>query len=297
MKNFLITAALTMLVATKIGAQDVQTDFLWYDHTLPMEDRIEALVDAMTLEEKILQMMDEAPAIDRLGVPRYGWWNESLHGVARTGRATSFPQAIGLAATFDQDLIYRVSSAISDEARAKFNVAIANNNRTRYAGLTFWSPNVNLFRDPRWGRGQETYGEDPFLSSYIGVAFVKGLQGDHPTYLKAAACAKHYVVHSGPEALRHEFDAVVSQKDLWETYMPAFHALVVDAKVEGVMGAYNRTNGESASGSHYLLTEVLRDKWGFDGYVVSDCGSIRDIWEGHKLVETPAQAAAVAIKS
>jgi beta-glucosidase len=294
-KLCIFSTLLGLILSLCLNAQEA--DFRWFDNSLSIEDRSKALVEAMTLEEKILQLMDQAPAIPRLDVPEYGWWNESLHGVARNGRATVFPQAIALGATFDEDLVYRVSTAISDEARAKFNVAIANGNRSRYAGLTFWSPNVNLFRDPRWGRGQETYGEDPYLSSRIGVAFVKGLQGNNPTYLKAAACAKHYVVHSGPEALRHEFDAVVSQKDLWETYMPAFRALVTEAMVEGVMGAYNRTNGEACCASPYLMTEVLRDRWGFDGYFVSDCGAVGDIWKNHKLTDSPEAAAAMSIKS
>lgn len=294
--GLLFTVLLTGIFFTlNVQAQD--PGFLWLDNSLTIEERAEALVEAMTLEEKIAQMMDQAPAIPRLNVPQYGWWNECLHGVARNGRATVFPQAIALGATFDEDLVYRVATAISDEARAKFNVAIANGNRSKYAGLTFWSPNVNLFRDPRWGRGQETYGEDPFLLSRIGVSFVKGIQGDHPRYLKAAACAKHYVVHSGPEALRHEFDAVVSPKDLWETYMPAFQALVTEARVEGVMGAYNRTNGESCCASPHLMTEVLRNQWGFDGYFVSDCGAVNDIWKNHNLTESPQSAAAMAVKS
>ena len=295
MKKLSILFVLISLFVFKGFSQN--TEFAWFDYNLPMEERIEALVNSMTTEEKITQLIDESAAISRLDVPRYGWWNECLHGVGRTGRATVFPQAIALGATFDEDLIYRITSAIGDEARAKFNVAIANNNRSKYSGLTFWSPNVNLFRDPRWGRGQETYGEDPYLTSRIGVAFVKGLQGDNPKYLKAAACAKHYVVHSGPEALRHEFDARVSMKDLWETYMPAFKALVTEAKVEGVMGAYNRTNGEACCASPYLMTEVLRDDWKFDGYFVSDCGAVEDIYMRHKLVETPEEASAMAIKA
>ncbi|WP_204273795.1 glycoside hydrolase family 3 N-terminal domain-containing protein [Draconibacterium mangrovi] len=262
-----------------------------------MEERIEALVNSMTLEEKITQLLDESQEISRLDVPRYGWWNECLHGVARTGRSTVFPQAIGLASTFDVELIKQIASAIGDEGRAKFNLAIKNNNRSRFAGITYWSPNVNIFRDPRWGRGQETYGEDPYLTSRIGVAFVNGLQGNDPKYLKAAACAKHYVVHSGPEAVRHEFNAEVSMKDLWETYMPAFEALVTEANVEGVMGAYNRTNGEACCASPYLMTEILRNKWGFDGYFVSDCGAIKDIYEGHGLAQTAEEASAMAIKA
>ncbi len=269
----------------------------WFDQNLTMDERAESLINAMTVEEKIGQLMNASPGIPRLGIKPYDWWNECLHGVARNGRATVFPQAIALAATFDEALIKDISTAISDEARAKFNVAQSIENYSQYAGLTFWTPNVNIFRDPRWGRGQETYGEDPFLTSRIGVSFVKGLQGDNPDYLKAAACAKHYVVHSGPEALRHEFNAVVSKKDLWETYMPAFKALVTEAKVETVMGAYNRTNGEACCASPYLLTEVLRNQWNFDGHIVSDCWAIQDIYKDHKLCETPEQAAAMSIKA
>jgi len=269
---------------------------LWLDYSLPMEERIEALVNEMTLDEKVSQLIDNSQAIPRLHVPKYHWWNECLHGVARAGRATVFPQAIGLGASFDEDLVYRVFSACSDEARAKYHEAVKNNFREKNMGLTVWSPNVNIFRDPRWGRGQETYGEDPYLTSRIGVASVTGLQGNHPKYLKVAACAKHFVVHSGPEVLRHKFNALVSQKDLWETYMPAFKALVKEAKVEGVMGAYNRTNGESCSASKYLLKDVLVDQWKFDGYIVSDCSAVKDVWKNHKLVETPEQAAALAVK-
>jgi len=272
-------------------------DRVWFDTNLSIEERSVALVEAMTLEEKISQLMDQSPAIPRLAIPEYNWWNECLHGLARNGRATVFPQAIGLAATFDEELIYKIGSAISDEARAKFNIAIKNGNRSRYAGLTFWSPNVNIYRDPRWGRGQETYGEDPYLTSRMGVNFVKGLQGNNPNYLKVAACAKHYVVHSGPEALRHEFNAKVSPKDLWETYLPAFRALVTEAEVEGVMGAYNRTNGEACCASPYLLNTILKDKWGFDGYIVSDCGAISNIYKEHNICETPEEAASLAIKA
>ncbi|MEM6642556.1 MAG: glycoside hydrolase family 3 N-terminal domain-containing protein [Bacteroidota bacterium] len=276
-------------------AQDVS--FPWFDETKSFEERAGDLVKAMTLEEKISQTLDNSPAIPRLGVPAYVWWNEALHGVARNGRATVFPQAIGMAASFDPDLMKRVAEVISTEARAKFNASVAIGNRGQYAGLTFWSPNVNIFRDPRWGRGQETYGEDPYLTSQMGVAFVEGIQGNHPKYLKAAACAKHYLVHSGPEELRHEFDAISSAKDLQETYLPAFEALVKDANVEGVMGAYNRVNGEVASGSRYFLTELLKEKWGFDGYIVSDCGAISDFHRFHKVTKTPAESAALALKS
>ena len=271
-------------------------DFEFQDPNLLIEERIENLVSEMTLEEKAGQLRYDAPAIPRLGIPAYNWWSECLHGVARNGRATVFPQAIGMAATFDTDLIYRVASAIADEGRAKYNITSAKGYRDIYQGLTFWTPNVNIFRDPRWGRGQETYGEDPFLTSQIGVAFVKGLQGDHPKYVKAAACAKHYAVHNGPEALRHEFDAVVSKQDLWDTYLPAFQALVVDAKVEGVMGAYNRTNGDPMNAHQYLMKDVLRERWGFDGYYVTDCWALVDFYRGHNVVGTPEEAAAMALK-
>ncbi|MGA9637247.1 glycoside hydrolase family 3 C-terminal domain-containing protein [Flavobacterium sp.] len=278
----------------KTGNKNVQK-FKWENTSLSNQERIDALVKEMTLEEKVSQMLDISPPIARLGIPEYNWWNEALHGVARNGRATVFPQAIGLGATFDDNLIQRVANAISDEARAKYNEAIKIDNRSRYAGLTFWSPNVNIFRDPRWGRGQETYGEDPYLTSRIGVAFVKGLQGNDPKYMKAAACAKHYAVHSGPEESRHEFNAVVSKKDLFETYLPAFKALVQEANVEGVMGAYNRTLGEACSGSPYLLQEILRKDWGFKGYIVSDCGAIQDFHQFHKITKTPEESAALAL--
>ncbi|MBN1816291.1 MAG: glycoside hydrolase family 3 C-terminal domain-containing protein, partial [Sedimentisphaerales bacterium] len=226
----------------------------------------------------------------------YNWWNECLHGVARAGRATVFPQAIGMAATFDEDLILQVSNAISDEARAMYQAAVEKDRRLRYGGLTFWTPNINIFRDPRWGRGQETYGEDPYLTSVIGSAFVRGLQGNDPRYLKVAACAKHYAVHSGPEALRHEFDAQANLKDMYETYLPAFKALV-DTEVEAVMCAYNRTNGEPCCGSKTLLHEILREQWGFTGHILSDCWAIVDFYQGHKVVRTPAEAAALAANS
>ncbi|MCX7986439.1 MAG: glycoside hydrolase family 3 C-terminal domain-containing protein [Bacteroidales bacterium] len=269
----------------------------FWDPNLNIDIRVNDLVSRLTLEEKVKQLVYNAPAIERLGIPEYNWWNECLHGVARNGRATVFPQAIGMAATFDDSLIYRIASAIADEARAKFNAAIAIGNRGQYSGLTFWTPNINIFRDPRWGRGQETYGEDPYLTSRIGVAFVKGLQGNNPRYLKAAACAKHYVVHSGPEALRHEFNAVPTKKDFIETYTPAFEALAKEAKVEGFMCAYNRTFNEPCCGSKYLLTDLLRNQWGFDGYITSDCWAIVDFYQGHKVVETPEEAAAMALKA
>ncbi|MEO1624492.1 MAG: glycoside hydrolase family 3 C-terminal domain-containing protein, partial [Bacteroidota bacterium] len=270
-------------------------DFSFQDPNLSIEKRVDDLIKRMSLEEKVGQLMYNAPAIDRLQVPAYNWWNECLHGVARNGRATVFPQAIGMAASWDTDLMFRIGDAISTEGRAKYNVSAANGQRGRYQGLTYWTPNVNIFRDPRWGRGQETYGEDPFLTSRIGVAFVKGLQGDHPRFLKSAAMAKHYAVHNGPEKSRHVFDAQVSRKDLWETYLPAFEALVKEAKVEGVMGAYNRTNGDPCCAHPYLMTEVLRKQWGFKGYFTSDCWAIVDFYDGHKIVKTPQEAAALAL--
>jgi len=275
---------------------NTKTFMPWQDPARPLDERIADLISRLTLEEKVSQMTYNSQAIPRLGIPEYNWWSECLHGVARAGRATVFPQAIGLAATFDTDLIFRVATAISDEGRAKFEAAVKNNHRARYRGLSFWTPNINIFRDPRWGRGQETYGEDPFLTSQIGIAFVKGLQGDHPRYLKAAACAKHYAVHSGPEGDRHHFNAVVSQKDLWETYLPAFEALV-EAGVEAVMGAYNRTLGEPCCGSKLLLMDILRGKWGFEGHIVSDCWALVDFHQHHKVTSSPVESAALAINN
>lgn len=269
----------------------------YLDPAVPVEERVRDLVSKLTLDEKIDQLNFDAPAIARLGIPAYNWWNESLHGVARHGRATVFPQAIGLAATWDPDLIHRVASAISDEGRAKFNAAQRLGNTGRYSGLTFWSPNINIFRDPRWGRGQETYGEDPFLTSRIGVAYVRGLQGDHPRYLKAAACAKHYAVHSGPEGERHVFNAEPSLKDLWETYLPAFKALVVEAKVENVMCAYNRLYGAPCCGSPLLLQDILREQWGFQGHITSDCWALVDFHQTHKVTSGPEESAALAYNS
>ena len=257
-------------------------------------EKAAALVAKMTLEERASQLLHESPAIERLGVPAYNWWNEALHGVARAGTATSFPQAIGMAATFDDKLLQRVADVVSTEGRAKYNAASSRGDRDIYKGLSFWSPNINLFRDPRWGRGHETYGEDPYLTSRLGMAYVKGLQGSGE-HLKTAACAKHFAVHSGPEALRHEFDAVASEKDIAETYLPAFEALVTKAGVEAVMGAYNRTNGEACCASKTLLVDTLRGKWGFQGHVVSDCRALRDIYVGHALADTPEEAAALAM--
>jgi beta-glucosidase len=251
----------------------------------------------MTLEEKISQMMDAAPAIERLGIPAYGWWNEALHGVARAGYATVFPQAIGLAATWDTKLMHSVADVISTEARAKHHEFIRQNQRARYGGLTFWSPNINIFRDPRWGRGQETYGEDPYLTGRLGVEFVKGLQGDDPKYFKVIATPKHYAVHSGPEPIRHSFDAAASERDLRETYLPAFRATIVEGQAYSVMCAYNRLNTEPCCINKELMTDILRGEWKFGGYVVSDCGAIDDIYLRHKYLKTEAEASALAVKA
>jgi beta-glucosidase len=255
----------------------------------------EDLVSRMTIEERAGQLRFDAPAIERLGIPEYNWWNEALHGMARGGTATVFPQAIGLAAMFDDALLERLGDIAATEGRAKYNAVSKRGDRDIYHGLTFWSPNINIFRDPRWGRGHETYGEDPVLTSRLGQAYVRGLQGDGEA-LKAAACAKHFAAHSGPEALRHSFNAVVSQKDLEETYLPAFEDLVKKAKVEAVMGAYNRTNGEPCCASAYLM-EKLRGEWGFEGHFVSDCWAIRDFHTGHMVTSTPAESAALAMEN
>ena len=253
------------------------------------------LVAQMTLEEAASQLRFDSPAIERLSIPEYNWWNECLHGVARGGTATVFPQAIGLASMFDDALLEQVADAISTEARARYNVISAEGDRDIYKGLTMWSPNINIFRDPRWGRGHETYGEDPYLTGRLGRAFVRGLQGNGSTY-KVAACAKHYAVHSGPEDLRHKFDAVVSKKDMFETYLSAFEELVEEG-VEAVMGAYNRVNGEPCCGSKTLLKDILRDKWGFQGHVVSDCWAVRDFHEGHMVTSRPAESVKLALEN
>ena len=259
--------------------------------------RAAELVAKMTLEEKVEQTLSWAPAIERLGIKAYNWWNEALHGVARAGVATVFPQSIGLAATFDEDFIEEVADAISTEGRAKFNMQQQYGDTDIYKGLTFWSPNVNIFRDPRWGRGHETFGEDPYLTSRLGVRFVQGLQGHDETYLKAAACAKHFAVHSGPEDIRHSFNAVATKQDMAETYLPAFKACVQEAGVEAVMGAYNRTNGAPCCGNKELLQDTLREKWGFEGHVVSDCWAIKDFHEGHKVTDTPVESVAMAMNN
>jgi beta-glucosidase len=264
---------------------------------LAAEKRAADLVGRMTLQEKVLQMQNSAPAIPRLNVPAYDWWNEALHGVARAGQATVFPQAIGLAATWDTQLMHRIADAISTEARAKYNEAIRNNDHSRYHGLTFWSPNINIFRDPRWGRGQETYGEDPFLTGRMAVAFIQGLQGADPRYFKVIATAKHYAIHSGPEPSRHQFDVNPTPRDLEDTYLPAFRAAIVEGKADSVMCAYNAVDGIPACANTELLQKQLRDNWKFQGYVVSDCGAISDIYRFHKYKPTAAEASALAVKA
>ncbi len=286
-----IALLLQLVVICTLAAQKP----LYLDTRQPVAVRVKDFIQRLTLEEKAGQMMYNSPAIPRLNIPEYNWWNEALHGVGRSGVATVFPQAIGLAATFDDSLALAEASVISTEARAMYNEAVAKGYHTKYGGLTFWTPNINIFRDPRWGRGQETYGEDPFLTAKMGVAFVKGLQGNNDHYLKVAACAKHYAVHSGPEKLRHVFNAQATPRDLWETYLPAFHALV-DAKVEAVMCAYNRTNDEPCCGNSFLLQDVLRKQWQFKGHVVSDCWALVDFYEGHKVVNNAAEAAALALQ-
>ncbi|MCX7800758.1 MAG: glycoside hydrolase family 3 C-terminal domain-containing protein [Fimbriimonadales bacterium] len=264
---------------------------------LPIAERVADLLSRLTLEEKVGQMIDDSKPIERLGIPSYHWWNEALHGVGRFGRATVFPQAITLAATWNPSLVERVAEAISDEARAKHHAAVRQGNRQIYTGLTYWSPNINIFRDPRWGRGQETYGEDPVLTAEMGKAFVRGLQGDDPRYLKLVATPKHFAVHSGPEVGRAAFDVHPSAKDLWETYLPAFEACVREAGAASVMGAYNRLYGHPCNASRFLLTEVLREKWGFQGYVVSDCWAIENIVKHHKTASSMAEAAAQSVKA
>ncbi len=294
---------LTVLVTLFVGLSETHTSGQadtpaapYRDASSPIEKRVDDLVSRMTLQEKVSQMMNAAPAIERLGIPEYEWWNEGLHGVARAGYATVFPQAIGLAATWDTKLMRHTADVISTEARAKHHEFVRNNQHARYQGLTFWSPNINIFRDPRWGRGQETYGEDPYLTSRLGVEFVKGLQGDDPHYLKVIATPKHYAVHSGPEPERHGFDAKVYERDLRETYLPAFRATVVDGQADSVMCAYNRTNAEPCCANRGLY-DILRREWGFNGYVVSDCGAITDIWKGHHFSKTEAEASAIAVKA
>ncbi len=270
---------------------------IYLDSSVSVSERVKDLVNRLTLAEKVGMMSHEAKGVPRLNIPRYNYWSEALHGVARSGKATVFPQAIGMAATWDKDLIREVASAIGDEGRAKYHAALRRNGYTdQYQGLNMWSPNVNIFRDPRWGRGQETWGEDPFLTGEMAAEFVRGLQGDHPKYLKTAACAKHLAVHSGPEKDRHTFNAIVTKRELFDTYLPAFKKLVVEADVEAVMGAYNRTLGEVCCASKLLLEDILRDQWGFKGHVVSDCQALSDFHLSHKVTKDAAESAALALK-
>jgi beta-glucosidase len=295
MKRFRFLSSLLFagVVCTSLFAQQ----FPYQDPSKTIDERVADLVSRMTLQEKAYQMMNSAPGIERLGLLPFEWWNEALHGVARTGRATVFPQNIGLAATFDPDLVKQIGEAISDEAWAKFNIAQRMQNYGKYTGLTFYAPNINIFRDPRWGRGQETYGEDPYLTSRMGIAYVQGMQGNDPHFLKTAACAKHYVVHSGPEASRHSFDAEPPMKDFMETYTPAFEALVKEGNVQSVMCAYNRTFGKPCCGSSFLLSELLRKRWGFQGYITTDCDAITNFYKHHGAAKDEAEACALAIKS
>jgi len=270
----------------------------YLDPSLPIPERIQDLLSRLTLDEKLGQFLHPANAVPRLGIPAYNYWNEGLHGVGRNGRATVFPQAIGMSATWNPSLVREIASAIGDEARAKFHETLRAKGHTDiYQGLTFWSPNINIFRDPRWGRGQETWGEDPTLTGEMGAAFVRGLQGDHPKYLKAAACAKHYAVHSGPEKFRHSFNVTPGRRDLYDTYLPAFKKLVTEANVEAVMGAYNRVLDEPCCASRLLLQEILREEWGFEGHVVSDCWALSDFHTGHGVTKNPLESAVLALKA
>ncbi len=284
-------------VQTTMTLTSTPDQMIYRDPSHSFEERVDDLIRRMTVEEKVSQMSSVAPAIERLGIPQYNWWNEGLHGVARAGIATVFPQGIGLASTWNTDLIHHMAQVISDEARAKHHESIRQGVRDLYTGLTLWCPNINIFRDPRWGRGQETYGEDPYLTSRLAVQYIRGLQGDDPRYLKTVATPKHFAVHSGPEDKRHYFNAEVSQRDLNMTYLPAFKASIMEAKAYSIMGAYNRVNGEACCASPTLLQKILRETWGFDGFVVSDCGAVDDIYSGHMLVKTPAEAAALTVKN
>ena len=295
-KQLLITLFI-FLLSRIFFAQTVSQEFPHYDDTKSFEERIEGLLKEMSVEEKISQLEHDAKAIPRLGIPKYNWWNESLHGVAFSGRATVFPQPIGLGASFNPELLYKIAEATSDEARAKHHEYIRQDKRSIFQGLTFFAPNINIFRDPRWGRGSETYGEDPYLTGRLGVSFIKGLQGDDPKYLKLVATPKHYAVHSGPEANRHSFNSMANDKDLYETYLPHFKEAIQEGKAFSIMSAYNRLNGASASGHERLLTKILREDWGFEGFVVSDCGAIKDIYENHKIAYSESNAAAIGLTS
>jgi beta-glucosidase len=292
-----LSAAALISAAALLWRGQAQERPLYQDPAAPMEKRADDLLGRMTLEEKVSQLMNDSPAIERLGVPAYNWWNECLHGVARAGRATVFPETIGLAATWDSNLIFRVATTISDEARAKYHEFVRRGKHNIYQGLTFWTPNINLFRDPRWGRGMETYGEDPYLTGQLAVQLIRGLQGDDPKYLKTVATAKHYAVHSGPEPLRHTFDAVIDDRDLLDTYLPQFEAAIREGGAQSVMCAYNRVDGQPACANPRLLEDILRKQWGFTGYVVSDCGAIGDIYLNHKSEPSAEAGVARAVKT
>lgn len=297
MKKLFTVIILSMVATVQLSAQNPSDQLPFKNPALPIEQRVADLVSRLTLEEKVSQMMHNAPAIPRLGIPAYNWWNECLHGVARAGIATVFPQAIGMAATWDEELIFQIAEVIATEARAKHHEFVRQGQRGIYRGLTFWSPNINIFRDPRWGRGQETFGEDPYLTARLGVAFVKGLQGDDPQYVKVIATPKHFAVHSGPEADRHRFDAITDLRDLFQTYLPAFKACIREAGAYSIMCAYNRYLGHACCAHPLLLQKILRDDWEFAGYVVSDCHAIRDIHAHHNIVATAPEAAALAVKA
>src|SRR6185312_6854175 len=299
MRHRFVPCALGLAVAAAaaLPARGQQALLPYQNTSLSFEARARDLVSRMTLEEKVSQMNDVAPAIERLGVTEYNWWNEALHGVARSGLATVFPQAIGMAAMWDDSLMYRLATVVSDEARAKHQDYDRAGSHQRYQGLTIWSPNINLFRDPRWGRGQETYGEDPFLTGSLAIQFIRGLQGNDPKYLKTVSTVKHFAVHSGPEPERHMFDAVVSDRDLRESYLPHVEMGIRDGGAYSLMCAYNSIDGKPACANDMLLKDILRGEWKFPGYVVSDCGAIDDIHRRHKAVATPAEAAAVAVRA
>jgi len=294
--TFLLFAAIFFLCFSSYG-QEAPANALYKNPEASLDQRVDDLIGRMTLEEKVAQMRDHATPIPRLGVPKYDWWNEGLHGVAFAGYATNFPQVIGMAATWDADLVHKMGETVSTEARAKYNQAMRDDHHEMFFGLTFWAPNVNIFRDPRWGRGQETYGEDPFLTARLGVAFVTGMQGDDPKYFRVVSTPKHYAVHSGPEPLRHGFNVNASPHDLEDTYLPAFRATVAEAHAQSVMCAYNAIDGPPACANTMLLQDHLRNAWGFDGYVVSDCAAVADIFTGHHYTPDMAHAAAAAVKA
>ena len=290
-------AVLCVLVISVSAQQKTTSELPYMNPALPMAQRVKDLIGRMTLEEKVSQMQDHSPAIPRLGVPKYDWWNEGLHGVAFAGYATNFPQVIGMAATWDTDMVHTMAQTISTEARAKYNEAMRKDDHEMFFGLTFWAPNINIFRDPRWGRGQETYGEDPFLTGRMAVAFVTGMQGQDSKYLKVVSTPKHYAVHSGPEPLRHGFNVDVSPHDLEDTYLPAFRAAVSEAHAQSVMCAYNAIDGAPACANAMLLRDHLRNAWRFNGYVVSDCAAVADVNTGHHYAADMAHAAAAAVKA